>query len=123
MYNPSYFLHKQSVSGYDIRFISADTLLLQTKTVNTPYGSMLNGLWAIHTDGTGRVRLASEGILNSSAQTPWSNVSRDGVDYAFQNTRPGGTNTLRYGTLDGMQTNIFASITDGTVAIVGWTTL
>jgi len=84
---------------------------------------MLNSLWAIHTDGTGRVRLASEGILNSSAQTPWSNVSRDDADYAFQNARPGGTNTVGYGSLDGTQTNIFASITNSTVAIVGWTTL
>jgi hypothetical protein len=107
-----------------VRAVSANTLLLQTKTVNTPYGSMLNGLWAIRTDGTGRVRLASEGTLNSYSQTPWANVARDGMQYAFQNVLPDGTNRVGFGSLDGTQTTIVEAVAGGgsTAAIAGWTT-
>ncbi len=107
----------------DMRAVSPNTLLLQTKTVNTPYGSTLNGLWAIHTDGTGRVRLASEGTLNIFDQAPWANVSRDNASYAFQNARPDGSYTLGYGSLDGTQTTIFATISNAQLLIVGWTNL
>ena len=107
-----------------VRAISASTLLLQTKTVNTTYGSMLNGLWAIHTDGTGRVRLASEGTLNNFSQTPWANVARDGMQYSFQNVLPDGTYRVGYGSLDGTQTTIVEAVASGgsTAAVAGWTT-
>jgi hypothetical protein len=107
-----------------VRAVSTNTLLLQTKTVNTPYGSMLNGLWAIRIDGTGRVRLASEGTLNSFSQTLWANVARDGMQYAFQNVLPDGTYRVGFGSLDGTQTNIIEAVAGGgsTAAIAGWTT-
>ena len=116
--------NNQQLAITQVRAVTANTLLLQTKSVHTPYGSMLNGLWAIHTDGTGRIRLASEGMLNSCAQTPWSNGSRDGMSYAFKNTSPDGTTaSLGYGSLDGQQTTTFVTAKNAALFIVGWTAL
>ncbi|GAC1390804.1 MAG: hypothetical protein NVS4B11_09810 [Ktedonobacteraceae bacterium] len=117
------FTHAQlALTG--VRAVTAKTLLLQSKSYHAPYGTSQDGLWAIRTDGTGLVRLASQGILNSYAQTPWSNVSRDGTRYAFQ-TFESNSNayTLGYGLLNGGTTTTFASITGTELHIVGWTTL
>ena len=110
----------------DVRAMANGTLLY---TVNTIGGnSSQNGLWKINPDGSHRTQLTSTmgvGSLNQYSQYPWSNISRDGSDYALQvNSGSGNTFSLLYGSLNGGSTFTFASISDGTfLTIVGWTTM
>ncbi len=106
----------------DVRAMANGALIY---TVNTIGGnSSQNGLWKINPDGSFRTQLTSTvGSLNQYSQYPWSNVSRDGSDYALQ-VNSGNTSTLLYGSLNGGSTFTFASISDGTfLTIVGWTTM
>ena len=93
-----------------------------------------NGLWTIHTDGTGLTRLTTDSAtlstsLNAGSQYPWSNVSRDGTLYAVEQQTPQksgnpGTALLLFGSLSGGTPTTFASTSDGTgLSIVGWTTM
>lgn len=93
-----------------------------------------NGLWTIHTDGTGLVRLTTDSAtlatrLNTDSQFPWSNVSRDGSMYAVeqqtaQQSGSPGAATLLFGSLSGGTPTSFASTSNGTgFSIVGWTTM
>lgn len=93
-----------------------------------------NGLWTIHTDGTGLTRLTTDSAslstrLNIDSQYPWSNVSRDGSLYAveqqtIQKSGYPGTATLLFGSLSGGTPTNFASASGGTgLSIVGWTTV
>jgi eukaryotic-like serine/threonine-protein kinase len=90
-----------------------------------------NGLWKIHTDGTGLTRLTTDpagqftGLTNFS-QFPWSNVSRNGSQYALGIISGNSSNityTLEYGSLNGGTPSVFASITNVQLSIVGWTTM
>ncbi|MBV9231775.1 MAG: hypothetical protein JOZ18_20875, partial [Chloroflexi bacterium] len=92
-----------------------------------------NGLWSMHTDGTGLIRLTTDNTnivtqLNHTSQFPWSNVSRDGTMYAatqtsnLKNQHP--TYALIIGSLSGSAPTTIASISDGTTLdIAGWTTM
>jgi hypothetical protein len=93
-----------------------------------------NGLWTIHTDGTGLTRLTTDSAtlathLNTDSQYPWSNVSRDGTLYAveqqtIQKSGTPGPATLLFGSLNGGTPTTFASASNGTgLSIVGWTTM
>ncbi len=91
-----------------------------------------NGLWTIHTDGTGLTRLTTDSAklsthLNADSQYPWSNVSRDGSLFAVEQQTPQksgnpGTTTLLFGSLNGGTPTTFASASAGMeLSIVGWT--
>jgi eukaryotic-like serine/threonine-protein kinase len=90
-----------------------------------------NGLWKIHTDGTGLTRLTTDSAgqvsgLTDFSQFPWSNVSRDGSQYALgiiSGNSSNTTYTLEYGSLNGGTASVFASITNVQLSIVGWTTM
>ena len=93
-----------------------------------------NGLWTIHTDGTGLARLTTDSAtlatrLNTGSQFPWSIVSRDGSLYAVeqqtvQKSGNPGPATLLFGSLSGGTPTSFASASAGTgLSIVGWTTM
>ena len=93
-----------------------------------------NGLWTVHTDGTGLTRLTTDSAtlstrLNADSQYPWSNVSRDGTLFAvaqqtLQNSGNRGPTTLLFGSLNGGTPTSFASASGGTeLSIVGWTTM
>jgi hypothetical protein len=108
--------------------------LLFTIQNDTPGGGgnqSHNGLWKIHTDGTGLTRLTTDtagkfSSLTAFSQFPWSNVSRDGNRYALgiiSSNPPNITYTLEYGSLNGGTPVVFASITNVQLAIVGWTTM
>lgn len=91
-----------------------------------------NGLWSIHTDGTGLKRLTTDNAhlsteLNPSSQLPWSNVSRDGRMYVAEQVNFHNRSNefiLFYGSLNGGTRTTFADIADGTqLSIAGWTTM
>src|SRR5579884_2065768 len=116
-----------------VRAVLPNTLLF-TIGNDGPIGSgdqSHNGLWKIHTDGTGLTRLTKDtadqfiGFANFS-QFPWSNVSRDGSKYALgiiSGNSSNTTYTLEYGSLNGGTPSVFASITNVQLSIVGWTTM
>lgn len=91
-----------------------------------------NGLWSVHSDGTGLTRLTTDSAnlsthLNADSQYPWSNASRDGTLFAVEQQTPQksgntGTATLLFGSLNGGTLTSFASASGGTgLSIVGWT--
>src|SRR5207249_2766731 len=116
-----------------VRAVLPNTLLFTIRN-DGPIGGgdqTHNGLWKIHTDGTGLTRLTTDpagqfsGLTNFS-QFPWSNVSRDGSKYALgiiTANPPNVTYTLEYGSLNGGTPFVFASITNVQLSIVGWTTM
>lgn len=119
-----------------VRSVTSNLLLLQVENFsqNHHVDTSQNGLWTLHSDGTGLTRLTTEAsktntVLCQFSQNPWSNVSRDGSMYAFEtvsSTANAGYNTytLSYGSLSGGQPQSLASIADGTqMAIIGWTTM
>lgn len=123
-------LHETNYVVTTLRVVSADTLLLLINNSQAGGGSDIshNGLWKIHTNGSGLTRLTTDSAsqnssLNTESQFPWSNASRDSQLYALQ-ISTAHTFTLEYGSLNGGSPNIFASISDGTVlSIAGWTTM
>ncbi len=129
--NPSYSVVKvRAVTQQSLLFLVANT------GFPTPSSGDLshNGLWTVHTDGTGLVRLTTDSAtlatrLNTDSQYPWSNVSRDGSLYAveqqtIQQSGHSGTVTLLFGSQAGGTPTTFASASNGTVlSIVGWTTM
>ena len=87
-------------------------------TVDTTH----NGLWAIHTDGTGLTRLAKGiAILNSESQLPWSNVSRNGSLYSV--LVHGSATSLLVGSLNGGPTTTVDIVLASNVFMetIGWT--
>jgi hypothetical protein len=91
-----------------------------------------NGLWVIHTDGTGLTRLTTDSdklytYLNNASQYPWSNVSRDSSMYAIEQQtcqKSGSPVMLLFGSLNGGAPTLFADMADGTpLSIAGWTTI
>lgn len=119
-----------------VRAVTEHTLLLDINNrpfMNNAVDQSHNGLWAIHTDGSGLVRLTTDtaktsSLLNYGSQFPWSNVSRDETTYAtLQISNLGGQQlmfAILTGSLTGGATSTIASISDGTtLGIVGWTTM
>jgi eukaryotic-like serine/threonine-protein kinase len=113
----------------NLRVLSSRSLLLRIESSST---SSQNGLWKINTDGTALTRLTTEASgheqsLSEMAQTPWSDISRDGsryvlVDFNLQGKTP--ANSLLYGSLSGGSLTTFVSFTDGTnVNVAGWTSM
>ena len=108
-----------------VRVVTPTTLLFTI--FNAPFnGSSVdtshNGLWAIHTDGTGLTRLTKGiAILNSDSQFPWSNVSRDGRLYAVQTFDT--PIRLLIGSLGGGAITTVVSVPAAkvSVSVVGWT--
>ena len=81
-----------------------------------------NGLWAMHTDGTGLTRLAKGiAILNSNSQFPWSNVSRNGSLYSV--IVHGSATSLLVGSLNGGSTTTVDVVSASNVFMesIGWT--
>jgi len=117
-----------------VRAVTQDILIFKTRNLTFPLASTdsaHNGLWAIHTDGTGLTRLTADSAtqlsaLNGYSQYPWSNASRDGSMFAVEQQTlqasglPGST-TLLFGSLSGGTLTPFAQMTNG--SIVGWTTM
>ncbi len=128
----------QAYSIVQVRAITQDILLFRVGNRGFPdqnSGDLShNGLWAVHTDGTGLTRLTTDSAnlstnLNAHSQYPWSNVSRDGSLYAVEQQTPQtsghpGTVMLFFGSLSGGTPTRFAEMSDGTdLSIVGWTTM
>ncbi len=120
----------QGMAFTTIRVINQNTLLLLVENRGTNVDRSKNGLWEMHTDGSGLTQLSNQAgaangadNLNVYNQYPWSNVSRDGSLYALQYTN-GTQIVLSYASLSGGSQTVFANIADGTqLTIVGWTTL
>jgi hypothetical protein len=105
-------------------------LQVENFSQNHQVDSSQNGLWIVHSDGTGLTRLTTEAsgastILCQFSQQPWSNVSRDGSMYAFETSTAGNptTYTLSYGSLNGGKPQSFVSSAADKLAVVGWTTM
>jgi hypothetical protein len=116
----------------NIRSITNNTLFYRVG--NTDDNRSKNGLWKIHTDGTGNTFLTSingDGPnswlgLNQFTQYPWSNFSRDSSMYTLEQiTSQHGnvTDTLLFGSLNGGSMTMFASIAGTELALVGWTVM
>lgn len=128
----------QAYSVVKVRAVTQKTLLFLVGNSGFPNqnsGDLShNGLWTIHTDGTGLTRLTTDSAnlsthLNADSQYPWSNVSRDGTLYAAeqqasQKSGNPGPATLLFGSLSGGTPTTIVSASDGTgFSIVGWTTM
>lgn len=129
-------LNSRTLGIAAVRSITSSLLLLQVDNFsqNHQVDTSQNGLWIVHSDGTGLTRLTTEANKTSTAlcqfsQNPWSNASRDGALYAFQTSASNPTSgitayTLSYGSLSGGTPKSFASVNDGSqLAIIGWTTM
>ncbi len=111
-----------------MRVISSTTLLL---VIGNTVGDMSkNGLWKMHTDGSGLTRLSTDtaghfSSLNGFTQLTWANVSRDGTLYAVKSSDAQQTNqNLLVGTLSGSSPATFAAFSGtGSISVVGWTTM
>lgn len=118
-----------------MRVISPSRLFMLVQYTPDQFNTLYNQVWTLKPDGTSRVVLFSQRTttsgpedwtLNPYTQFPWSNVSRDGKLYSFQTSSfIGNTNTqtLRFGSFNGGAPKVFASTSQGSVAIVGWTTM
>jgi hypothetical protein len=128
----------QAYSIVQVRAVTQNTLLFRVGNhgfIDPNSGDLShNGLWAVHTDGTGLARLMTDSAnlstnLNAHSQYPWSNVSRDGGLYAVEQQIPQtsghpGTVMLFFGSLSGGTPTSFAGMSNGTdLSIVGWTTM
>ena len=107
-----------------VRAVTPTTLLFMIETSKNDTSQ--NGLWEIHTDGTGLTRLTTDTDGSQSlcpySQYAWSNVSRDSTMYALESYNQ-QTNTygMYYGSLSGGLSTQFASIAGTQLFLVGWT--
>lgn len=120
----------------NMRAISANTLFMLVQVFNTSANAYTMQVWSMHTDGTGQRTLStlfssSTGssvsfAFNTSSQFPWSNISRDGGNYAVQSINS-STNeqSILTGTLNGGNATAIATTPSGlsTISIAGWTTM
>jgi eukaryotic-like serine/threonine-protein kinase len=114
-----------------LRAISPTTLLLLIENANGDTSS--NGLWKMNVDGTGLTQLSTDKNTAQSlcqfSQYAWSNVSRDGSLYAFQEAISNATTgqvtyNMYYGPMSGIaQPYEFADITGTQLLLAGWTSL
>ncbi len=127
-----YAVNQVRFQGY-----SSTSLLLtidnQNFGANVAVDSSQNGLWRMNTDGSGLVRLSSDGAnsessFNRFSQYPWSNVSRGGSMYVIQVSDVASKSPvtrLYVGSLSGgsPMSFAFANINEGTVEVAGWTAM
>jgi hypothetical protein len=121
--DPVHVIYKsRDLAIFEMRVISSTTLLL---LVQNDTDTTLNGLWKMNIDGTNLTRLASDNKLIGDdwfahVMTPWSNVSRDGSLYSFQQEQ-GPVEVLVFGSLAG---GILQPVEDaGNQDVIGWTTM
>ena len=121
--DPVHVIYKsRDLAIFEMRVISSTTplLLVQNDTDTT-----LNGLWKMNIDGTNLTRLTSDNKLIGDdwfahTMTPWSNVSRDGTLYSFQQEQ-GPVEVLVFGSLAG---GILKPVEDaGNQDVIGWTAM
>jgi hypothetical protein len=117
-----------------VRAVTPTTLLVLVNnySANGSADTSQNGLWTLSTTGSGFIRLVTQGAnqqdrLNSFAQDPWANGSRDGQFYALTINDMGTNSTsLTFGKLSGGTPKSFATAPTGgnvpSLALVGWTT-
>jgi hypothetical protein len=117
-----------------VRAVSPTTLLVLVNnfSANGSADTSQNGLWKLSATGTGFTRLVTQGknqldMLNTLAQDPWANGSRDGQFYALTVNAAGNTSaSLVFGKLSGGAAKTFASAPTGdgipSLTLVGWTT-
>ncbi|MFL5667243.1 MAG: hypothetical protein ACJ8BW_38730 [Ktedonobacteraceae bacterium] len=125
------------VSQVRFQDYSSTSLLLiidnQNFGANVTVDSSQNGLWRMNTDGSGLVRLSSDGAnrestFNRFSQYPWSNVSRGGSMYTIQVTDVASqapVTRLYVGSFYGGSPMSFAyaNTNEGTVEVAGWTAM
>ena len=121
--DPAHVIYKsRDLAIFEMRVISSTTLLL---LVQNDTDTTLNGLWKMNIDGTNLTRLTSDNKLIGDdwfahTMTPWSNVSRDGTLYSFQQEQ-GPVEVLVFGSLAG---GILKPVEDaGNQDVIGWTTM
>lgn len=125
-----------TVCVQNMRVISATTLFMLTQVFsNTSNNTSTMQVWTMHTDGSGQHTLTTLASaagsntsfdLNTSSQFPWSNVSRDGGNYALQSNNPATKQqSILVGSLHGGNATAIAITNSGesTVSLAGWTTM
>jgi serine/threonine protein kinase len=128
-------LSSSTTAFNSVRVIEPHSLYLLATASDTGLGVTSgdpahDGLYLLKTDGSvppKRLFALASGqyeSLNSYSQYFWSNVSRDGNQYAIQITDPHSANTytLSVGSLDGGQPTAFVQFGQP-AAIAGWTTM
>ncbi|HET8852705.1 MAG TPA: hypothetical protein VFN02_09265, partial [Ktedonobacteraceae bacterium] len=121
--DPAHVIYKsRDLAIFEMRVISSTTLLLlvQNDTITS-----LNGLWKMNIDGTNLTRLTSDNKLIGDdwfahTMSPWSNVSRDGTLYSFQQEQ-GPVEVLVFGSLAGGILEPVEGV--GNQDVIGWTTM
>ncbi len=109
-----------------VRAVTPTTLLFMIETSKNDISQ--NGLWEVHTDGTGLTQLSTDKDSSQSlcpySQYAWSNVSRDSTMYALESYNQ-QTNTygMYYGSLSGGAPTQFAGIIGTQLFLIGWTTM
>jgi hypothetical protein len=114
--------------------VSRTSLLFVIHTTGANVDSSHNGLWKIHTDGTGLTRLTTETAeeettFNHYTQSIWSTVSPDGNRYAVQLSKeetssPSRTIALLIGSMNGGSPIAIATQPySDQVPLVGWTSM
>ena len=114
-----------------IRAINPTTLLVMVENYSSVkrVDTSKNGLWELHTNGTGFTRLTSDpNVLQAFSpftQFPWSNVSRNGQHFALQVTDGTHNSTsVLLGSFRGSSPITVATARGASsVELVGWTSL
>ncbi len=118
-----------------MRAVSSSTLLLLTQVASSGAGNFSDQLWTMNLPGDSTKSLTTltnpnsgqNGFnFNQTSQFPWSNVSRDGGDYALQAIDPVATNqTVLVGSMKGGNPTAVAVTNPGnsSVSLAGCTTL
>ncbi len=111
----------------DLRSVSATRLLFTMRIPDRGTGRQV--LMTVRTDGSRATTLYNNGAphvsieLNRRAPLPWSNVSRDGHLYAFnEQGAMVGVSNLLLGSFSGGKPTKIVSNSSGSVSTVGWTT-
>lgn len=114
----------------NLRVISSTAMLLLVRVDNTYLRTSSTQLWTLKLDGTGQHVIATlpEGgtslyMLNPFSQAVWSNISRNGAEYALEQDATRTTENLIIGSLDGGNPIQFATGAPTMLSIAGWTTM
>lgn len=114
--NPIFVSHTIYITA--VRVINATTLMILAEDPENPHASA-NGLYTVHTNGSGLKQLVSESAeqsptwtFNAFSQYTWSNFSRNGEYYV---------DGLSYGSFNGGPLTTYGSQLRGDT-LVGWTT-
>ena len=121
----------------NMRVISTNILFMLTQVSTTAGNTYATQVWSMHTDGSGQRTLTTLSsstnsgssttfALNVSSQFPWSNISRDGSNYAVQSINSSASQqSILLGTLSGGNATAIATTNSGesTVSLAGWTTM